>query len=129
MMRSNITFYVHLVNHFAPGIVSSRRWNKFKATKHRIAIGEDTLDEFFTVSDEAFMVLVLLNYYDRWTAEFELSKSVKVSPLWDRFVPLCDCLLTYCNNVQSNESDAGSLISELPVSFSVIFIKFPSWQL
>jgi hypothetical protein len=98
MMRANITFYVHFVNHFAPSIVSVRRWNEFKATKHRIAIGEDTLDEFFSVSDEAFMVLVLLNYYERWTAEFELSKTFKVSLLWIRFVPLCDCLLTQCIN-------------------------------
>lgn len=78
-MRVNMTSYVNYVNHFAPCIVSVQTWKDLKATKGRMAMGIDTLDEFFTVSDEAFMIVVLLNYEERWTAEYEMLKKQKVN--------------------------------------------------
>jgi len=77
MMRLNVTFYAHIINHFAPCVVSVQVWKDFKATKHHLTKKEDPLEQFLTVSDEAFMLVVLLNYQDRWTAEFELQQQQK----------------------------------------------------
>ena len=72
MMRQNVSSYTHFVNYFAPGIVSVKVWGDFKASKAKYENGNDILDEFFTTSDEAFMLVVLLNYEERWKAELQM---------------------------------------------------------
>jgi hypothetical protein len=91
MMRANVTLYAHWLNYFAPCIVSVKRWNDFKASTTRMQNGEDILDEFLTVSDEAFMLLVLINYGARWTAEFQATTNNKVrQPCIDSIVAMIE---------------------------------------
>ena len=86
MMRQNVSSYTHFVNYFAPCIVSVKVWGDFKASKAKYENGNDILDEFFTTSDEAFMLVVLLNYEERWKAELTM-KMVSLT------TSLFDCLL------------------------------------
>ncbi|MGL6008033.1 MAG: hypothetical protein ACRC1D_01105, partial [Culicoidibacterales bacterium] len=72
MMRCNVTFYAHAMNYYGPCVVSVRVWKDLKAALIRGERNPSVLDEYFTISDEAFVLLMLLNYHDRWVAEFDV---------------------------------------------------------
>lgn len=69
-MRQNMVNYVHMIDIYAPCIVSTQVWND--ETRMRNFCG-DSLQLFhehiLSVSDEAFLLLVLINYTTTWLAE------------------------------------------------------------
>ncbi|MGL6009754.1 MAG: hypothetical protein ACRC1D_09900, partial [Culicoidibacterales bacterium] len=72
MMRTNMMFYMHVINYFAQCMITKRVWCDFKNELMRGEGGNDLFNEYLTVSDEAFIVLSLLNYHERcWTADFK----------------------------------------------------------
>ena len=62
--RENEPAYYEMMNRFAPCVVGKSIFKKRLQTKN-------TEDGMWTVSDEAFLLLVLENYYDRWVDVFE----------------------------------------------------------
>lgn len=71
-MRQNLVHYVHLVHIYAPCIVSSRVWND-KTNMLRNCTDNEQLfrENVLTISDEAFMLLVLINYSKTWMQEIQ----------------------------------------------------------
>jgi hypothetical protein len=75
-MRANLVNYVNLIDIYAPCIVSMCAWND--VTNMRRYCGES--DDLFhhhilSKSDEAFLLLVLINYTGYWLSEMEIKKS------------------------------------------------------
>ena len=70
-LRDNCGFYCGILDHYAPAVVGSKKWNNdtnmkaFCTTTDIKAFGRHVL----SVSDEAFIILVLVNSSPRWMAE------------------------------------------------------------
>ena len=70
-MRENCAFYCELLDHYAPAVVGMQTWNNddnmraFCTTNDTKAFAKHVL----SVSDEAFIILVLVNASPRWMAE------------------------------------------------------------
>ncbi len=76
-MRDNLVHYVHLIDIYAPCIVRRSCWND-KANMMRYCRASDLFNDFvFSVSEEAFLLLVLLNYTKTWMSEMT-NKQAKV---------------------------------------------------
>ena len=75
-MRCNLVHYVHLIDIYAPCIVGHSNWND-KANMTRYCGDSASLfnDFVFSISDEAFVLLVLFNYTETWMSEFELEQA------------------------------------------------------
>ena len=76
-MRRNITHYVEFLNTFSPSMVSLKKWSTF-AVMEAACVGQGAFSDMLTVSDEAFMLLLIDNYAVRWYAENERARK-KVS--------------------------------------------------
>lgn len=72
-MRQNMVHYVNLIDMYAPCIVSSEAWNNTSRMKTYCG---DSMQLFqnhiLSVSDEAFLLLILINYTATWKAELDL---------------------------------------------------------
>jgi hypothetical protein len=67
-MRKNMTNYVAFLNRFAPRVVTSRRWNNSTLVEDACKGGPGAFDTLLSVSDEAFMLVVMENYVESWHA-------------------------------------------------------------
>lgn len=82
-MRANCAFYCEVLDHYAPAVVGVTKWNNdtnmqmFCTTHDTKAFAKHVL----TVSDEAFIILVLINASPRWMAEIIRAES-KVGLIW-----------------------------------------------
>jgi hypothetical protein len=87
-MRENCAFYCELLDHYAPAVVTT--WNCDENMK-AFCTTNDTrtfAKHVLSVSDEAFIILVLVNSSPRWMAEIiRAEKQVRCG--WQ----LADCLL------------------------------------
>ena len=70
--RKNTTNYVAFIYRFAPVLVSDHIWNDSK--KMHEALMNNRFDDILTVSDEAFMLVVMDNYIDPWHEKMLLQK-------------------------------------------------------
>lgn len=76
-MRQNQVHYIALMDVFAPCIVSSSVWNNDALMVKYCGDNQDNFQEYvLTISDEAFMLLVLVNYAARWAAELQMEKKM-----------------------------------------------------
>jgi hypothetical protein len=81
MMRKNCGFYSEILDMYAPAVVSAKVWNN--ETNMNAYCGTDDPREFgkhvLTVSDEAFLLIVLINYSAHWYSEIQKkAKEVRV---------------------------------------------------
>ena len=62
--------YVHLIDTYAPSVVSSRAWNN-ESNMRDFCRTDDAVFErhVLSISDEAFLLVVLINYAPRWHVE------------------------------------------------------------
>jgi len=67
-MRKNITNYVAFLHRFAPQKVTSRRWNNSTLVEDACKGGPGAFEKLLSVSDEAFMLVVMENYVESWHA-------------------------------------------------------------
>jgi hypothetical protein len=70
-MRANCALYCAVLDHFAPAVVGGTKWNN-DTNMHSFCTTSDTkafAKHVLTVSDEAFIILVLINATPRWMAE------------------------------------------------------------
>ena len=67
-MRENNYHYANIIDDFAPCIVLSKVWNDDVKMNLYCNTSDTKLwaKKILSISDEAFLVLVLLNYTDRW---------------------------------------------------------------
>jgi hypothetical protein len=121
MMRQNTVHYVHLIDIFAPCIVSSEAWNNTSRMKNYCG---DSMQLFqnhvLSVSDEAFLLLILINYTATWKAEIDVEIMTQVrAQLW---LTVCCCikyfliLVVACpQRMRSTSSDATPNVRPLVV--------------
>ena len=78
-MRDNLVHYVHLIDIYAPCIVGHTHWNNKSIMLQYCGEGDALFNEFIlSISDEAFLLLVLFNYTATWTSELQCEQA-KVS--------------------------------------------------
>ena len=83
-LRSNILHYVRVVDSYAPCIVGSSTWNSDLNMEQFCGDNNDNFQTYvLSVSDEAFMLLVLINYGPTWLSEI-LIEHQKVSTHSDK---------------------------------------------
>ena len=94
-MRKNICFYAQILDEFAPCLVLAKNWNNDMKMNLYCSTTNQRLwqQHVSSVSDEAFIVLVLLNDSRRWCAtgsitatNFLLDQPLKNSPLTSRHI-------------------------------------------
>ena len=73
MIRKNCGFNSKILDMYAPAIVSAKVWNN--EANMKAYCGTDDPKEFgkhvLTLSDEAFLLLVLINYSAHWYSEIQ----------------------------------------------------------
>jgi hypothetical protein len=75
-MRSNCAFYCELLDYYGPAILGSQTWNDDRNMSLFCATHDINVfaKHILSVSDEAFIILVLLNAAPRWQAEITKEK-------------------------------------------------------
>jgi hypothetical protein len=100
-LRENQVHYVQLLDTYAPCIISTKVWNNDRLMSQYC--GSDPLafhEHILTISDEAFLLLVLINYAARWKAELNIEHK-KVSQQLFNF---CHCKQKIHTHGTSNDS-------------------------
>jgi hypothetical protein len=76
-MRQNQVHYIALIDMFAPCIVSSSMWNNDALMAEYCGDNEQIFQEnVLTISDKAFLLLVLVNYAAHWSAEVHMENNM-----------------------------------------------------
>jgi hypothetical protein len=76
-LRNNNAHYLQLIDTFAPCLVGKYLWNNDAAMERMCSsLQQHEFDNFFSVSDEAFVLLLIDNYALRWVAEATLQKQL-----------------------------------------------------
>ena len=77
-MRNDILFYSEFLDHYAPAVVGNLTWNDdAKMNAHCCTTDLRTFAKhILSVSDEAFIILVLVNAARRWMYEISRDKSM-----------------------------------------------------
>jgi hypothetical protein len=85
-MRDNICYYAQIIDTYAPCIVGSSKWNNTINMENHCATTDRKVwsKKILSISDEAFILLCLINYGKRWFAE--LVKTEKMVSLSEWFV-------------------------------------------
>lgn len=114
-MRKNIVHYARIIDTYAPSITGSIKWNNdinmasYCATTDRTTWNRNIL----TISDEAFMLLCLINYGKRWFNELvKIRRKVREGGPWCILFSmiLCD---THClTNIHTILSPTESRIMD-----------------
>lgn len=72
LMRENLVYYVHLIDIYAPCIVGKSKWNDIANMTRYCGNNEQQFnDHVLSISDEAFLLVVLFNYTETWMSEVE----------------------------------------------------------
>ena len=78
-LRENLVQYVNLIDIYVPCIVGRTNWHKNANMNNHCGESSALFNDFvFSVSDEAFLLLVLLNYTATWMSELKANRT-KVS--------------------------------------------------
>ena len=92
-LRANLVNYVNLIDIvYAPCIVSTSAWNDETNMRRYCGASEDLFHHHvLSKNNEAFLLLVFINYTGYWLSEMQIKKSE---------VRLCACALC-CSSVQA----------------------------
>jgi hypothetical protein len=82
MRQNQVHHYISVIDVFAPCIISNSVWNVDALMAAYCGDNQHNFQEHvLTISDEACLLLVLVNYAARWTAEIQLETKT-VSQFW-----------------------------------------------
>ena len=70
-MRDNLCHYARIIDTYAPCVVGVSRWNNHVNMDAYCATSDRKLwnDKILSISDEAFILVCLINYGKRWYAQ------------------------------------------------------------
>ena len=68
--NGNAAVYASFLDKFAPCVVGKTKWKLAEAHLQLVVNKKETLDSFFSVTDESFLLLCMKNYRSRWMWEF-----------------------------------------------------------
>jgi hypothetical protein len=77
-LRSNQSHYVQFLEIFGPAIMGYNEWHSISNCRSACTGSNLDFERWFTISDEAFILLVIVNYSKRWQSEVQ-SEFRKVS--------------------------------------------------
>ena len=82
-MRDDICYYAQIIDTYAPCIVGSSKWNNIINMENHCATTDRKVwsKKILSISDEAFILLCLINYRKKWFAK--LVKTEKMVSLSD----------------------------------------------
>jgi len=91
-LRLNISDYVNFIYHFASCVVPKQTWKQFVRTFPDNPTA-DMFNKLLSISDEAFIIVVLLSYEERWRVEVQQKQSAntKDNNLAVRTLLSCTC--------------------------------------
>jgi hypothetical protein len=93
-MRKNIVNYVHVIDTYAPCIVKSSIWNNDVTMEQYCGDNAANFNNYvLSISDEAFLLIVLINYAATWMSEIA-EEHRKVCPVLQKCL---SCLWTISN--------------------------------
>jgi hypothetical protein len=78
-MRENICYYAQIIDTYAPCIVGNSRWNNIVNMEETHCATTDTKvwsKKILSISDEAFILMCLINYGKRWFGELVKAKKM-----------------------------------------------------
>jgi hypothetical protein len=77
-MRDNISCYAQIIDTYAPCSVGSSRWKNIVNMETQCATTDRKvwIKKILSISDEAFILVCLINYGKRWFAELEIAKKM-----------------------------------------------------
>jgi hypothetical protein len=77
-MREIICYYTQIINTYAPRIVGSSRWNNIVNMETHCATTDRKVwsKKILSISDDAFILLCLINYGKRWFGELVKAKKM-----------------------------------------------------
>ena len=94
-MQSNIVNYVHVIDIYAPCVVRSSIWNRDARMMQYCGDNAPNFHKYvLSISDEAFLLVVLVHYSATWMAEIE-DEYCKVSCLITDMHNCCNTILYY----------------------------------
>ena len=68
-LRGHQNSYMRFITMYAVAIVGVREWNGFAQKVKRVSQRQSDFNNILTLSDEAFLVLCVVNYRAKWYAE------------------------------------------------------------
>jgi hypothetical protein len=75
-MRDKLVQYVNLIDIYAPCIVGYSNWHRNANMNNHCGDSSALFNDFvFSVSDEAFLLVVLLNYTATWMLELKANQT------------------------------------------------------
>ena len=97
-MRNNLEQYVHLIDIYAPCIVGASNWNNTDNMEKYCGNNASVFnDRVLSLSDEAFLLVVLINYSAEWMWKIEMEmtevRNIKNRDMWN------NCLFKLTNSV------------------------------
>ena len=92
VMGNNIVQYINLIDIYTPCIVGSTNWNDVDNMKHHCGDNVSLFNQgVLSISDEAFLLVVLYNYSANWMPEIVI-KNAMVRTL---VCCMCNIVFTY----------------------------------
>ncbi|KAI2503359.1 hypothetical protein MHU86_11079 [Fragilaria crotonensis] len=84
-MRDDICYYAQIIDTYAPCIVGSSKWNNIINMENHCATTDRKVwsKKILSISDEAFILLCLINYGKRWFAELVKTEKMQIGTWTD----------------------------------------------
>jgi len=122
--RKNTTNYVAFMYRFAPVLVSSRIWNDSR--KVHEALMNNRFDDILTVSDEAFMLVVMDNYIDPWHEKMLVEKNreemvctINTYVIVNNAVPLLQLTISKTQVTTESDGKGGGTGSQASIKYKL----------
>ena len=73
-LRKNMTHYTQFLDTFAPAVVSVQKWNNSNLVSEACNGDAGAFEKLLSVSDEAFMLIVMISYVPNWHAGLNMTQ-------------------------------------------------------
>ena len=122
-MRDNICYYAQIIDTYAPCIVGSSKWNNIINMENHCATTDRKVwsKKILSISDEAFILLCLINYGKRWFAELVKTEKMVSASDWsvtEKNKKLTSFVVTCWKQQIGTWTDEDN--KNLPVSYTMI---------
>lgn len=66
--KQSRVLYIHFLDHFIPNVIGCTPWKRNRSLNN--------LGDYFTISDEAFLLLCYECYHDKWIYDYKVKKEL-----------------------------------------------------
>jgi hypothetical protein len=117
-IRENICYYVQIIDTYAPCNVGSSSWNSIvnMVTDCATTVWKVWSKKIMSISDEAFILLCLINYGKRWFAELAKAKKMVGKKFLLLFVCAAAKTLSILLSIKQKKDQWTEQSKNLPIS-------------